>query len=152
VADLGAIGVNGQLYVGPAVLSILRKINIGSVVTLNVGVRVDAVEGTPTPPCLAMDQTAQFRMLWPVKQGSRSITISVKQAVNQSPRPRITVKANPALGVNSDVSESAGSGTGWVTVGPLTVNTTGEGVLEVMLEPLYNASYAPCYWDNVITT
>jgi hypothetical protein len=110
----------------------------------------DTTEGN-SQPSLRMDSSGTFRFLWVVAE-ERTLSVDVKQAANASPRPRLTIKANLEMGVLADVQDSAPSGTGWVTIGPLTVEPTSAGALEVLLENLYDTGQpgtAPCYWDNI---
>jgi len=100
-----------------------------------------------------LDVRGTYRFRWTVAAGSRSISIDCKQAVNLSPRPRVTVLANPEIGVNADVQGSAASGTGWVTIGPIAVTPSSAGALWVILEALYDGqSGIPTYWDHIVTT
>lgn len=94
-----------------------------------------------------------YRFRWTVAAGSRSISIDVKQAVNVSPRPRVTVLANPDIGVSADVQASAASSAGWVTIGPIAVTPSSAGALWVVLEALYDGqSGCPSFWDHIVTT
>ena len=154
MADLGSIGTVGSLTKchrdqGPR--AHLRRLVCGDRV-YPLGGR-DNSEGNPSPPSLRLDVRGTYRFRWTVAAGSRSISIDCKQAVNVSPRPRVTVLANPDIGVNSDVQGSAASGTGWVTIGPIAVTPSSAGALWVVLESLYDGqSGVPTYWDHIVTT
>lgn len=118
---------------------------------LAMGVSRATDEGNPSAPCLKMEHPATFRVPWAVRAGQRRVAVSVKQASNISPRPALIVRANSALGVSSDVVEVAGGSTGWVTVGPVVVNPTSDGVLVVELVcRAQSAAFAPCYWDHLV--
>lgn len=112
----------------------------------------DTSEGNPSQPSLRLDKKGKWRFRWVVASGTRTISIDVKQAVNVDPRPTLVVKANPSIGVNSDVTGTAGSSTGWVTIGPVTAEPTSDGVLWVELRVNLDYQYGPCYWDNISTT
>lgn len=113
----------------------------------------DNAQGNPSPPSLRLDVKGTYRLRWTVAAGARSISIDVKQAVNLSPRPRVTVIANPDIGVSADVQGSAGGGTGWVTIGPISVTPSSAGALWVILEALYDGqSGCASYWDHIVTT
>ena len=154
MAALGSIGKAGQLTKGnrdqgpPA---FLRRLSCGDRVYPLGG--IDNAEGNPSPPSLRLNVRGTYRFRWTVAAGSRSISIDVKQAVNVSPRPRVTVLANPDIGVNADVQGSAASGAGWVTIGPIAVTPSSAGALWVILEALYDGqSGIPSYWDHIVTT
>jgi hypothetical protein len=109
------------------------------------------VEGD-SPPCLRLNTRGMFRFRWFVfGGGARSIQVYAKQPANSSPRPSITVKANRDIGVNADVTAVAGAGTGFVQVGPVTINPASDGVVWVELRANLDGMYVPCYFDNVVT-
>lgn len=121
---------------------------------LTVGVRREDVEGNPAPPCLAIDIPGHHRFRWGVLAGTRTISIDTKQVSNVTgKRPRIIVKANPEIGVNADVVGDAGAGTGWTTIGPLTVTPTSDGVLWVELWNMDTQTFeSPAYFDHLVRT
>lgn len=110
----------------------------------------DAVEGTPTAPSLRLDALGVWKFRWTVPIGTRTISISVKQAVNASPRPTLIVKANASIGVNADVTGTAPSGTSWVTIGPVTITPSSAGAVWVELWNNLDRQIgtAPCYFDT----
>lgn len=113
----------------------------------------DNTEGSPDPPSLRMNTKGRFRFRWTViGGGARTVSVNVKQPINLSPRPTLTVKANPAIGVAADVSGTAPSGTSWVTIGPVVINPTIDGSLFVELSANYDGQYVPCWWDEIVTT
>lgn len=111
----------------------------------------DTTEGDPSQPCLRLDARGYWRFRWSFSSGARSVSISVKQPDNQSPRPSLIVKANPDCGVNADVTGTAASGTGWVTIGPVNINPSSAGAVWVELHANYDAP-SECYWDEIVTT
>jgi hypothetical protein len=91
-----------------------------------------------------------FPIRWAVAAGSPSFSIYVKQVENLSSRPTAIIKANPAIGINSDIILTAGSSTGWVQLGPQTVSPTGPGGLMVELHNNL-PGWRACYWANLVT-
>ena len=123
---------------------------------LQPGVRQETVDGDPATPCLALDYPGFWRFRWGVTTaaGIRTIQIFAKQVSNVTGfRPSLVVKANPAIGVNSDVTGTAGSSTGWITIGPLTVTPSGNGVLWVELHNNDTSTFnSTAYFDHIVTT
>ena len=123
---------------------------------LQTGVREETVDGDPATPCLALDYPGFWRFRWGVTTalGTRTITIFAKQVSNVTGfRPSMVVKANPSIGVNSDVTGTAGAGTGWTTIGPLTVTPSGNGVLWVELHNNDTSTFqSTAYFDHIVTT
>ena len=111
-------------------------------------------DGFPTPPSLRLDSLGKWRFRWGFSAGTRTISVSVKQVVNQSPRPSMIIKNNPSIGVASDVVTVAPSGAGWVTIGPTTITPTVTGAVWVELWNNLDSQFAatPCFWDNINTT
>lgn len=158
MADLGSIATNGTGATGmpdQAPRVVLRGFSMAdTALNLSTMGAKDTTEGDPSQPSLRMDARGTWRFRWVVESGARTASINVKQAANASPRPTLVIKANTAIGVNADVTGTAGSGTGWVTIGPVNAAPTGDGVLWVELRNNYDAQYqgAPCYWDHVVVT
>lgn len=151
-------GVNGICFFAPTGP---HGSSLGS--HLKTNVRRSDVEGSPATPSLEIAQPNQYwRFRWAVLSGTHTISVRVKQVANGTPRPSIVIKANPAIGVNSDVTEVAPSGADWVTIGPATVSPTSDGVLWVELWNNYAGNYnpssgdslpwAPAFFDHVVTT
>jgi len=132
----------------------LRVINIGGGLpqsTLCFGAGRSNTEGNPATPSLQLRYPSVFKFRWAVRAGTRSIQVNVKQAINTSPRPQLIVRANPAIGVASDQSATAGSGTGWIVVGPVTVSPTTAGVLHVeLVSNSTSESEAGCFFDHIV--
>lgn len=140
--------------VNPMATGRLKRINMGGCTCseLVCYITKDTTEGNPGQPSLKMDRAQIWEFFWPVASGAREISVSVKQAANLSPRPRVTVKANADCGVAADATASAASGAGWVTIGPISVNPSSDGVLIVQLENRVEGIYTPCFWDNISVT
>jgi hypothetical protein len=100
---------------------------------LQTGVREDFNNGYISPPCLALDYPGFWRFRWTVTAGTHTVQVYVMQPYNQTPYPSLIVKANPAIGVNSDVTGTSPGGSGWTVIGPVSVSPTSEGVLWVQL-------------------
>lgn len=120
---------------------------------MHYGVIKSTTEGSPATPSLALTQAGNWRFRWVVRTGTRTISINVKQASNQTSRPSMVIKSNTSIGIDNDVSGSAPAGTDWVTIGPLTVIPTGTDVVWV---ELYNNSTLiandPAYFDHIVVT
>ena len=151
MADLGSIGVRGNLT-DIAWGGALRAINVGPQYMVRGG--RNNTEGNPAAPSLEMVMPGSWSLLWRVETGSRTFSIDVKQAANTSPRPIVTIHANTEIGVNSDVTGTAGSSATWVTIGPLAAAPTSNGVLRVTFENRFGDEFQsqPCYWDNISVT
>jgi hypothetical protein len=109
-------------------------------------------DGTPSQPSFQMAAGPMFyRFRWAVAAGTPTISIAVKQASNTSPRPTMVIKANAAIGVSSDIVLTAGSGSGWVTLGPQSVSISSPGGLWIELHNNL-PGWATCLWDNLVTT
>ena len=152
MAALGTIGVKALLTkaspkIGQAGWDILRCIVCGPNYEV-VGMK-DPIEGI-----LRMDARGMWRFRWLVLNGNRSVQVDVKQVVNLSPRPTMVIKANAAIGVNADITTTAGSSTGYITIGPTTINPSSIGAVWVELHNNYDGQYlsTPCFWKNVVMT
>jgi len=109
-------------------------------------------DGSPSQPCLEMaDCNGLFRFRWAVKAGTRTLSINVANISGLTPYPTVTIRANSAIGVSSDVVGTAIAGTGWQTIGPLSVTATSDGVLLVELySGGFNANNVRTVrWDSV---
>lgn len=172
MADLGAIGSRGVLVApvfagylirGPArsgvvaiVTNAAKRVTLGcpgQVCDLYIGVTRNTVEGSPDAPALSMDRANIFPVRWPVLASvANTFSIKVKQPVAGTLRPRIYARADASLGVAADVEAVAAAGTGWLTIGPISVTPSASGVLQVILENRTDAIPATCYWDGIATT
>ncbi len=125
----------------------------GSPAKLGFGTFEDLSDGDPASPSMGMWFPTQFSFRWVVNPGTHTIQVNVKQDINISPRPSMIVKANSSIGVNSDVSASAPSNTGWCVIGPITVTATAQGILIVELASNITAIDAdPCLWGQIVVT
>jgi hypothetical protein len=160
-----AYGVIATQYVAssrPArLIGIVRGLNLGGPtgpdgssfgLHLQVGVGRSDAEGNPTPPSLEMDQVGLWRFRWAISAGTHTVSVMVKQVENLSPRPTLVVKANPSIGISSDAVGTAPSGTGWVTIAPVSVTATSPGVCYVELHNNVVSTYAKCWWDRIVDT
>lgn len=151
--DLNTPGL-GSVVKG-IVMSSMDTMHAGAThAALRYGVRKDDSEGNPSAPCLAIDYAVPYRFRWPVRSGDRTIQVDAKQVSNiAGKRPKLVVKANPAIGVDLDVEGSAGAGTGWVTIGPLDVTPDADGILWVELQNVdTDTLYSPAFFDNIQVT
>jgi hypothetical protein len=106
-------------------------------------------DGSPASPSLEMDTRGHWRFRWKVLTGARSIQISVKQAANVTPRPTMQVVDNSGAVLGT---ATAPSGTGYVTVGPITFTAASDQVCWVYLMHNYvsQIGVVPAIWDNLI--
>jgi hypothetical protein len=153
---------DSRAYMGPGAVGVIKGISLGMADswrnggsyarTLSYGVGKSTVQGDPATPSLQVDFNGFWSFRWVVASGTRTITVRVKQATNQTPYPSVIVKANAAIGVNSDATGTSAGGAGWVTIGPVTVTPTSAGVLMVELWNNSTHSKDPCYFDHIVTT
>jgi len=120
---------------------------------LQFGVTQSLSEGSPfsQTPSLQVSTPGFWRFRWSVVAGLRSVYVNAKQT-NSSQRPTIVVKANPVVGLNSDITVAAASGNDWVTIGPATFTATGYGMVWVELWNNCLTSLTPAYFDHIVTT
>jgi len=176
MADLGAIGVKANLSGGgaifntanqtystnPTVIGYGRGIALGGPTSiygdgtmgrhLQIGVTKNTNQGSPDAPSLELKYPGMWRFRWVVKPGSRSVSIKCKQVENLSPRPSMIVKANVNVGITTDLTSSAPSGTDWVTIGPITLTSTGTGVVWVELYNNIITQNSSVYFDHIVVT
>lgn len=113
--------------------------------------RDDSV-GYPSGPSLSMPRGGTLRIRVPVDAGARGISIAVLQPSTTLPRPSITIRANPAVGLYSDLQASAPAGSGWVTIGPLAWTATAAGGVWIDLVAPFSGGESGTWWDNRVTT
>lgn len=113
-----------------------------------IGARRDNTEGTPSPPCLALDFWGFWRFRWAVGPGNRSITVFAKQVSNTTTRPSIRLKANTDVGLNADVDAVMGSSTGWIS-STASFMATGTGAIWVELHNNSLGVPDTCFFDRI---
>jgi hypothetical protein len=119
------------------------------------GITQSYTEGNPSTPCLEIFQPTFWRFKWSVGGGNRTISVKCKQASNSvsASRPSLIVKANPSIGLTNDVSGSAPSGTGWVTIGPVSFTPTASGSVNVELWNNSNTvTQDSAFFDHIVVT
>lgn len=119
---------------------------------LVVGISKSTAQGNPSPPSLAIAGYGFWRFRWSLTTGTHTISCLVKQVSGGTPRPSLVVKKNAAIGLASDTTGTAGAGTGWTAIGPLSVIVTSPGVVWVELWNNYMAAYGTAYFDHIVTT
>lgn len=153
MANLGSIGrvADGLALLGvvPNGSLTIRAIRL-SVPDNQVFGYQDGSDGT-VKPCMTMNAYGRKRILWPVSAGAITLSVQVKQASNTSPRPRMIIKKNTAIGISSDQEGVAGSSTTWTTIS-VSVTPTKSGVLEIYLENRIDHQLnelSLCKWDTL---
>jgi hypothetical protein len=164
----GGLGMNSNA----ASFKFIKSIFIGGPTTSNndstfgrnliCGISQDITEGNPSAPSLNISQNAMWRFKWVVNSGARTISIKCKQAINLLPRPTMTVKSNPTIGINADLIAAAGSSNDWVTIGPISFTAFSKGIVYVELSNnviSYTTDVANggsdgvnAYFDHIIVT
>lgn len=150
-----------QAYGGPGVIGVINTLNLDGLSSnysdgnfgrhMQVGVIEELVDGSPGPPCLKLAIPGFWRFRWAVASGSHTIQCDVKQVINASPRPTLVVIKNTDIGINADVIVTAGSSTGWITLGPATITPNATGAVWVELHNNYaSLSNTPCYFDHIV--
>jgi len=110
--------------------------------------RRDDTEGTPSPPCLALDSWGFWRFRWAVGPGNRSLTCFAKQVSNVANRPSIVLKTNTSVGLNADVTAVMGSSADWISATASFV-ATGTGMVWVELHNNCLGIPDTCYFDRI---
>jgi hypothetical protein len=138
----------------------MKGINIGGPVSwdgagsygrpLQFGMLESLTFGNPAPS-LNLSFPGFWRFRWTLQPGVRTVQVQCLQN-NFAPYPSMILKANSAIGIPSDVTATAVSGGTWVTIGPISVTASAEGVVWVQLWNNLQLSNTPCYFDNIITT
>ena len=154
MADLGVVGRNGLTTTGDGNaldtgFGHYRSVVIGTQ-ELWAASGKDS-DGDPGPSQKQGRLSILKDIWWPVAAGTRTIKISVKYSP-ATPVPKLIIKANPAIGVNADVVGTAPAGTQFVTIGPLVVTPTSDGVLQVWREWRGRDMAGFAKWDNIAVT
>lgn len=109
-------------------------------------------EGNATPSQVQSRNGDLYGIYVPLAAGSHSISLDLKAEMDTGVlfRPQLIVKADPYLGVYSDVVTAAASGTAWQTV---TANVTLalDGVLCVVRRKR-GPDHVRVWWDNLSVT
>lgn len=114
----------------------------------------DDTVGNTTPPSQRQGAVGILRhLLIPVTPGVRAITVDVlfsaPGSVNRpSPFPRMTVKANPEVGLHADVVAQAVDSETWQALSA-TFTATAVGVVEVWREKRCIGMDDTVWWDNL---
>jgi hypothetical protein len=118
------------------------------------GMSKDTTEGSPGAPCIRMQYPSMFRFRWVVKPGQRRIAIRAKQAKIYSTiqRPSLIVKANPSVGIPSDIVAYAPDSSDWVLIGPTIFTATGTGMVFVEIHNNLLMSDSPAFFDHIVAT
>lgn len=150
-AALGSWGVLKGMALGSPVNQDGHGSTFGRSITN--GIVENTVDGNPATPCLQVTYPGFWRFRWTVTPGVRTISVLAKQIANVSPFPSLILKANSAIGVPSDVQSFASGGTGWSTIGPITITATGTGVFYVELWNNCKAKAgSPALFDHLVFT
>lgn len=119
-----------------------------------IGLVKNTTEGDPAQPSMELKYPSKRRFRWGVVGSSdNTITVNAKQVSNEAGyRPRLTVKANPDIGINADDYDDAGDTTGWDTLS-VTVTPSSSGVVWVELEnrDVLNLD-SSAYFDHITTS
>lgn len=156
MANLGSIAVEFADYNGSQATQLpnagwrLQKIVLVDFLDTQFGSTLDASVYGDTAPSLGMTRFGRFSFPVVVKAGSRTVSAKVKQTLPSSPMPRITVLANPAIGLDADVNVDAATGTGWQTL-TASFDVDADGVVNVELWCLAPGTQVACWWDDITT-
>jgi hypothetical protein len=161
VADLGSVAVlasPGNALVGRNAYATIRTIQPPQFRAIQDHAReyvVDSGQVAATGHltatyALKLARQGTFSFRWPVRVGTHVAQIDVKNPLNLSPYPRMTIKANPDIGIPNDVIVNAVAGAGWQTI-TTSVAVKTLGVLEVVLENRQTQPWGPsqdsaCYF------
>jgi hypothetical protein len=153
-------GVIGTLSIPMSPLAVLppgpfqvrRVVGVCPTSDLMVDEARDDMEGSGGPPCVVFEKPGRYRFRWPVDPGERTITVDCKYAPDAAPRPTLRIRANTEIGVNADLVATAPAGSGWVTIGPLSITPSEKGGVWVELEGLSRADGFSARFDNVVAT
>lgn len=88
----------------------------------------------------------EFPFRLAVKAGARTVSVDVRQPQATAIRPRLRVRANPSIGLMSDLEAVAGASTDWQT---LSVSFTATANGGVRVELVNEDGANPCWFDNL---
>ncbi len=108
----------------------------------------DDTDGKTSPPCEKQIRRGIIRgIIWPVDPGNNTFSIWVKHS-GHTPAPRIIVKANPQVGLQSDLVVQAGPSTDWQQL-TVQFTATDKGAVEVWREVRAIEQNAFAKWDDI---
>jgi len=110
----------------------------------------DDLEGSPTPPSLRVVGGGVMRFRLPVDAGVRTLSVKCRETSSLVARPTLRVRANVEIGLQADLEAVAPSGSGWVTVGPLTFTASTKGGVAIELLSFAASWEGECQWDNLL--
>ena len=132
-----------------AVVTIACALQIGAFPALLIGTAQDTTQGSPSQPSQSQPRPGiQKDIVWRVTAGARTIAIDAKYS---GTAPRITLKRNPAVGLQEDVVVVAGGGGGWTTISS-SFTATGTGVVQVWRQRTDSDLSHVCNWDNLVAS
>lgn len=154
MADVGAIGGNGLQTEGTLLgtqMGIFCGVHVGGEMSpLLLDATRNDTSGNPTASSQSHPRPGIFKDIWwKVRAGQRKFSIDCNYG-GGTPRPRIILKANPALGIPADLISTAPAGAGWVTI-LLTVTVYATGVLSVWRERTDTNLAVTYLWDHIQT-
>ena len=162
----------------PKVWGFIRSIAMGGATSpdssgnfgnhMTYGLTKETVQGSPTPPSLRLDYPSNWRFRWIVNPGVRTISVNAQQYITSSASgsftPSVIVKANPNVGLKTDISGSIPNILGWQTIGPLSFTATNTDVVWVELHHNNYVSFllgngcfteipsSSVYFDHIVVT
>lgn len=105
----------------------------------------DDSTGNPAPS-YKLARYGKLTLRIAVSSGTRVVYVQVRQPDASASRPYMRVKANADIGLNTPLTSTAGSSTGWQTLA-VSVPASQDGGVEV---ELVNTDLSkPCWFDNL---
>lgn len=105
----------------------------------------DDSTGNPAPS-YKLARYGKLTLRIAVSSGNRVVYVQVRQPDASASRPYMRVKANADIGLNTPLTSTAGSSTGWQTLA-VSVPASQDGGVEV---ELVNTDLSkPCWFDNL---
>lgn len=154
MAALAQTGGTGGSGIYPAtgsltVPDVLRHVYLGEHERMSVGTSKSVADGVPSP-CVAVRGRygRAWRLRVPVKTGTYSVSCKVKPESAGAARPSVAILENQEIGIAGQTA-TAGAGSGWMTVGPMTFTATGDGGIEVELRTGDSEFEATALFDDL---
>lgn len=116
--------------------------------TADGGSGIDESVGNPAPSLRIAGGGVYARRL-KVAAGAREVRVQALQPKDGRARPRIRVKANPAIGVTSDIVGTSASGAGWNQI-TVSLTASAAGGVWVILENPEPRLESSCWFDNLL--